>query len=144
MLNNSTIIVYSIKFSWVNCQSCMKDFISSVKYALTKIYIFILGVFKTVAELLQKDTVPIFSFSSSFITDFNLAAKIAACCSSLGRVMVLFLMGASLLLLICNSICDTWCIWKKYLHHLGICILLKLSSVLFHFSHLTIMSRGIG
>ena len=85
----------------------MKDFISSVKYVLTKIYIFILNVFKTVAELLQKDTVPIFSFSSSFITDFNLEAKTAACCSSLGRVMVLFLMGTSLLLLIRNSICDT-------------------------------------
>ena len=56
--------------------------------------------FKIVAESLHKSTLLIFSFSSAFIVVFDLYAKTASYSSSVGVVIVLFLIGECLLLLI--------------------------------------------
>ena len=56
--------------------------------------------FKTVSKSVHKCILPIFSFSSVTILNFNLEAKTAACCPSLRIVMVLFPILSSLLLLI--------------------------------------------
>ena len=115
--------------------------------------------FKTLAESLYKRRLSIFSSSSSTLVVFNLEAKTDACSSSMGVVIVLFLMGASLLWLITKlqkmlpavtiqrcatapymTLDESEKTWNStvsldevHLHHLDISIVLKLSRVSFHF-----------